>query len=52
MGLGTILLIILVLFFIGALPRWQHSSNWGYFPSSGLGIALLVVVVLLFMGRI
>jgi len=52
MTLGTILLIILVLFLIGALPTWRHSANWGYFPSSGLGIVLVVVVVLLFMGRI
>jgi len=52
MSLGAILLIILVLFLIGALPTWRHSSSWGYFPSSGLGIALVVVVVLLFMGRI
>lgn len=28
MSLGTILLIILVLFLIGALPRWPHSANW------------------------
>ena len=50
--LGAILVIILVLFLIGALPRWSHSSNWGYGPSSGLGIALIIVVVLLFTGRI
>jgi len=52
MSLGTILLIILVLFLIGALPTWQHSASWGYFPSGGVGIAVVVVVVLLFMGRI
>ena len=52
MSLGTILLIILVLFLIGALPTWRHSSSWGYFPSGGLGIVVIVVVVLLFMGRI
>jgi hypothetical protein len=50
--LGTILLIILVLFVIGALPRWPHSVSWGYYPSSGLGIILIIVVVLLLMGRI
>jgi len=27
MSLGFILLIILVLFLIGALPRWPHSTN-------------------------
>ncbi|PKU23018.1 DUF3309 family protein [Telmatospirillum siberiense] len=50
--LGTILLIILVLFIIGALPRWSHSTNWGYLPSGGLGILLIIVVVLLLQGRI
>lgn len=50
--LGTILLILLVLFLIGALPTWPHSANWGYFPSSGIGLVLLVVVVLLVTGRI
>jgi len=52
MSLGTILLIILVLFLIGALPTWPHSANWGYYPSGGLGVILIVVVVLLLMGRI
>jgi hypothetical protein len=52
MTLGTILLIVLVLFLIGALPTWSHSASWGYFPSGGLGIVVIVVVVLLVMGRI
>lgn len=52
MSLGTILVIILVLFLVGALPRWPHSANWGYYPSSGLGIVLIIVVVLLLLGRI
>ena len=50
--LGTILLIVLVLLLIGALPRWSHSSKWGYYPSGGLGIVLLIVIILLLMGRI
>ena len=52
MSLGTILLIILVLFLVGALPTWPHSANWGYFPSGGLGILLIVVIVLLLTGRL
>jgi hypothetical protein len=52
MSLGTILLIILVLFLVGALPTWPHSSSWGYYPSGGLGILLIIVVVLLLTGRI
>ena len=52
MSIGVILLILLVLFIVGALPTWPHSVNWGYFPSGGLGIVLLIVIVLLVMGRI
>jgi hypothetical protein len=50
--MGLILLILLVLFVVGALPRWPHSSNWGYYPSGGLGLVLVIVVVLLLAGRI
>jgi len=52
MTLGTILLIVLVLMLIGALPRWRHSSGWGYFPSGGLGVVLIIVVLLMLTGRI
>ncbi len=50
--IGTVLIVLLVLFLIGALPTWNHSRSWGYFPSSGLGLVLVVVVVLLLLGRI
>ncbi len=50
--LGTILIVILVLALFGALPRWPHSRNWGYFPTGGLGLILLIVIVLLVLGRI
>ena len=52
MSLGTILLIILILFLVGALPTWPHSASWGYVPSGGVGLVLLIVVILLLMGRI
>ncbi len=52
MSIGTILLVILVLLLIGALPRWSHSANWGYYPSGGVGLILLIVIVMLLMGRI
>jgi hypothetical protein len=48
----TILIIILVLVFVGALPAWPHSKNWGYYPSGGLGIVLLILIILLLLGRI
>ena len=50
--MGTILLIILILFLIGALPTWPYSASWGYGPSGGVSLVLLVLVVLLLTGRI
>ena len=52
MGLGTILLIVLILMLIGAFPTWGHSRSWGYGPSGGIGLLLVIVVVLLLLGRI
>lgn len=51
MSISTILIIILILLFIGALPNWPHSRNWGYRPGGALGIILLVLIVLLLTGR-
>ncbi len=52
MGLGTILLIVLILILIGVIPTWPHSQNWGYAPSGGVGLIVVVIVVLLLLGRI
>ena len=38
--IGTVLIVLLVLFLIGALPTWNHSRSWGYYPSGGLGLVL------------
>lgn len=50
--LGTVLLVILILLLIGALPRWPHSSSWGYYPSGGIGLIVVILIILLLMGRI
>jgi hypothetical protein len=50
--LGTVLIVILVLALFGALPRWPHSRDWGYYPTGGLGLILVIVVILLVLGRI
>ena len=52
MGLGTVLLIVLLLMVIGVIPTWKYSSSWGYGPSGGLGLVLLVVLVLVLLGRL
>jgi Protein of unknown function (DUF3309) len=48
----TILLIVLILLFIGALPTWPYSSGWGYYPSGGLGLVVVMVLVLVLLGRV
>jgi hypothetical protein len=50
--MGTILIVILILVFVGALPTWPHSKSWGYYPSGGLGLVLLILIILVLMGRI
>ncbi len=50
--MSTILLVILILFLIGALPTWPYSTNWGYGPSGGVSVVLLVLIILLVTGRI
>ena len=52
MGLGTILLIVLILILIGAVPAWPHSRGWGYGPSGVLGLVVLVLVIMLLTGRL
>ena len=50
--LGTILIVVVILMLLGALPRWNHSRQWGYMPSGGLGMVLAIVVILILLGRI
>ena len=50
--MGTILIVILILVFVGALPTWPHSKSWGYYPSGGIGLVLLILIILVLMGQI
>ncbi len=52
MGLGTILLIVVILMLIGVLPTWPHSQSWGYGPSGLVGVIVLILVILLLTGRL
>lgn len=52
MTIHTILLVILILFLLGALPTWPHSKNWGYYPSGGLGLVVTILLILILLGRI
>lgn len=50
--MGLILLVILILFLVGAFPSWPHSRNWGYYPSGSMGAVVLVVLGLMLAGWI
>lgn len=52
MGLGTILIIILILLLIGALPSWPYSRGWGVYPSGILGVVVVIVLILVLMGAL
>ena len=52
MGLGTILIIVLILLLIGAIPNWSYSRSWGVYPSGILGAVLVIVIILVLMRAI
>lgn len=52
MGIGTILVILLILLLLGSVPSWPYSRGWGYYPSGLLGVVLLIVIILLLTGRL
>jgi hypothetical protein len=52
MTLSTLLIVLLILLFLGAIPRWGYNRSWGYGPSGALGTVLLIIVILVLLGRI
>ena len=48
--LSWILLIVLILLFIGALPRWGYSRRWGWGPSGIVGFLVVVLLVAWLLG--
>lgn len=45
MTIETLLLIVLIVFLIGALPVWPYAKPWGYAPTGILTLALVVFLV-------
>jgi hypothetical protein len=52
MGVGTLVLIVLILVLLGVFPTWPHSRSWGYGPSGAVGVIVVVLLILLLMGRL
>ncbi len=48
----TVLMVILILLLLGALPTWQYSTGWGYYPSGGIGLILLTGITLALLGKL
>jgi len=49
--MGLLLLIIVLVFLFGGLPRWGYHS-YGYRPSGLAGVLVIILVVLLLTGRL
>ena len=47
----TLLMLLLIILFLGSLPTWPHSREWGYYPSGGIGTILFIVILLLLLQR-
>lgn len=50
--MSLVVLVVLVIVLVGALPNWNHSRSWGYYPSGIVGIVLLVLIVMALTGRL
>lgn len=50
--MGTIILIVLILFLLGSFPTWPYSAGWGYGPSGVIGFLIVLLLVLMLMGRL
>lgn len=48
----VLLIAVLILAWVGALPAWQHSANWGYAPSGTLGLILTILLILFLLGKL
>lgn len=52
MTIATVLMIVLLLFLVGAMPTWPHSRSWGYAPSGLIGTVLVLLIVFWLLGKI
>ena len=48
--MSLLLLIVLILFLVGGLPRFGYHS-YGYAPSGFVGVLVIILLVLILTGR-
>ncbi len=49
---SIVFIIAAIAFFLGSLPTWSYSRNWGFLPSGIAGLFLTVLFLLLLIGVI
>ena len=49
MLIGIVLLLLSIFMFVFVMPRWAHSRNWGYVPSTSVGVVVFGVLALAVM---
>jgi hypothetical protein len=47
-----VMVILLVLFFLGALPTWPYNTGWGSGPKRLFGLVLIIIIAFALMGRL
>jgi hypothetical protein len=52
MSTEVVLLIVLILFLLGALPTWPYSRTWGWTPVGALLFVILILILLSLTGTI
>jgi hypothetical protein len=43
--IGFIVASLLFLAFIGSIPAWKYSKQWGYIPGWSLGLTTLFLII-------
>jgi len=51
MTLLFVFAVVIIIAFVGSLPIWPHSKNWGYYPVAVSAI-VLVLLALYFTGHL
>ena len=48
----SITALIVILAFLGSLPSWPHSRDWGYYPGGGISLVLFILLIVFCIGRL
>ena len=49
--IGLIVASFLFLAFLGSIPIWKYTKQWGYIPSRSLGLTTLFLIIFTNLSR-